>query len=110
MEKEERNKGSVSWRVYWHYIKTFNAFLFLLCVFLFVLQNAVMVGNNYWLSLWSEAGINATEVREREREVEEEDSISGKLVEHYCKTLLQNNIEKSLKNIEKKTPETKLKK
>ncbi|XP_071815996.1 ATP-binding cassette sub-family C member 9-like isoform X3 [Apostichopus japonicus] len=61
MEKEERNKGSVSWRVYWHYIKTFNAFLFLLCVFLFVLQNAVMVGNNYWLSLWSEAGINATE-------------------------------------------------
>lgn len=96
MEKEERNKGSVSWRVYWHYIKTFNTFLFLLCVFLFVLQNAVMVGNNYWLSLWSEAGINATEVRERERErwrkkILFQENWWNIIAKHYYKTILKNH-------------------
>ncbi|KAJ8047636.1 ATP-binding cassette sub-family C member 9 [Holothuria leucospilota] len=58
IEKEERVKGSVSWRVYWSYMKTFNIFLFLLCISLAIFQNASTVATNFVLSDWTNAGAN----------------------------------------------------
>ncbi|XP_077995245.1 ATP-binding cassette sub-family C member 9-like [Glandiceps talaboti] len=60
IEKEERERGSVSWRVYLTYAKAVRIPAVILIFVLATLQMAAMVATNFWLSEWSEAGANTT--------------------------------------------------
>ncbi len=60
VEKEERAEGSVSWRVYFSYIKALGYWIFVLQLFLLFGKNGVGIATNYWLSAWSEEGNNLT--------------------------------------------------
>ncbi|XP_033104385.1 ATP-binding cassette sub-family C member 9-like, partial [Anneissia japonica] len=58
IEKEERVKGSVGFTMYGNYIKQLRVRVFLLVMVLIFLYNGCSVGNNFWLSAWSNAGIH----------------------------------------------------
>ena len=64
IQAEERNKGSVSWRVYLYYIQAVGYKSALLVITLYVINFVLAVISNYWLSSWSEVGLgqNLTEV------------------------------------------------
>ncbi|XP_070557454.1 ATP-binding cassette sub-family C member 8-like [Ptychodera flava] len=58
IEKEERERGSVSWRVYWAYVKAMYIPMAVLTLFLLAAQAAAMMGRNFWLSIWSDSTEN----------------------------------------------------
>ena len=60
MSKEERMRGSVSWRVYWFFIKSLGVPTFFIITFLLITTNAIQIGTNFLLSEWSEKGANTT--------------------------------------------------
>ncbi|XP_022093816.1 ATP-binding cassette sub-family C member 9-like isoform X2 [Acanthaster planci] len=64
MVKEEMERGSVSWSVYYYYAKAIRLPIALLILLVYPLQAGIIAGNNYWLANWSEAGLspgNATD-------------------------------------------------
>ncbi|XP_038068240.1 ATP-binding cassette sub-family C member 8-like [Patiria miniata] len=56
IEKEERNTGSLSWKVVVFYLRAMKYPLACLVLALTVLQHGLLVGTDFWLSRWSEAG------------------------------------------------------
>ncbi|XP_038054473.1 ATP-binding cassette sub-family C member 9-like isoform X1 [Patiria miniata] len=54
--KEEREKGAISWRVFLFYIKAMRYPLALLALAVMLGYNGMIVGTDFWLSAWSEAG------------------------------------------------------
>ncbi|XP_072038843.1 ATP-binding cassette sub-family C member 9-like [Amphiura filiformis] len=61
MSKEERMRGSVSWKVYWFFIKNLGVHIFAVIVFLLVATNGIQIGTNFLLSEWSEKGANLSD-------------------------------------------------
>ncbi|XP_070558780.1 ATP-binding cassette sub-family C member 8-like isoform X1 [Ptychodera flava] len=57
IKKEERLTGSVSWRVYRTYAKAVKYPLVVLIFALLVTQVSFYAASNFWLSNWSEAGV-----------------------------------------------------
>uniref|UniRef100_A0ABM0N098 ATP-binding cassette sub-family C member 9-like n=1 Tax=Saccoglossus kowalevskii TaxID=10224 RepID=A0ABM0N098_SACKO len=60
IEKEERERGSVSWKVYMVYARAMRIPIVCLLVSLLLAQVGASVATNFWLSEWSEAGANVT--------------------------------------------------
>nr|XP_006820964.1 PREDICTED: ATP-binding cassette sub-family C member 9-like [Saccoglossus kowalevskii] len=60
IEDEESEHGSVSWRVYLAYAKAVKFPMVLAVLAIWTLQTSATVTNNFWLSAWSESGVNAT--------------------------------------------------
>ena len=58
IEKEEMERGSVSLQVYDYYFKSMGYWLALVVALATVVQTCMTVGTNFWLTAWSEAGIN----------------------------------------------------
>ncbi|XP_077870404.1 ATP-binding cassette sub-family C member 9-like [Saccoglossus kowalevskii] len=56
MEKEEREVGSVSLKVYLSYAKAIKYSLTCLTLLLYVAQGTMLILTNFWLSAWSESG------------------------------------------------------
>ncbi|XP_070536030.1 ATP-binding cassette sub-family C member 9-like [Ptychodera flava] len=56
IQAEEREKGSVSWKIYYTYAKAIKWPIVLLIFVLFVGQGTAHILNNFWLADWSEAG------------------------------------------------------
>ncbi|XP_070536031.1 ATP-binding cassette sub-family C member 9-like [Ptychodera flava] len=77
---EERERGSVSWKIYYTYAKAIKGPIVLLIFVLFLAQGTAHILNNFWLADWSEAGIeidvNATE--------EEEDALLNYYLRGYA--------------------------
>ncbi|XP_070559516.1 ATP-binding cassette sub-family C member 8-like [Ptychodera flava] len=59
IEKEERERGSVSWRVYLAYAKAIKYYRVVLIFLLLAAQAATLMLSHFLLSAWSEAGIEA---------------------------------------------------
>ncbi|XP_070559515.1 ATP-binding cassette sub-family C member 8-like [Ptychodera flava] len=59
IEKEERERGSVSWRVYLAYAEAIKYYRVVLIFLLLAAQAAALMLSHFWLSAWSEAGIEA---------------------------------------------------
>ncbi|XP_071960045.1 ATP-binding cassette sub-family C member 8-like [Antedon mediterranea] len=57
IEKEERVKGSVGFKMYGDYINQLRIPIFVMVLCLILLYNGCSVANNFWLSAWSNAGI-----------------------------------------------------
>ena len=57
IEKEEIERGSVSFRVYLYYAKNVGWLLIFLVVLMAVVDAALTIWTNFWLSDWSEAGL-----------------------------------------------------
>ncbi|XP_022080483.1 ATP-binding cassette sub-family C member 9-like [Acanthaster planci] len=55
---EERNKGSVPWRVYLYYLQAVGAKAVLLVFLVYICSFLFFTINNFWLSDWSEVGLN----------------------------------------------------
>ena len=62
MEKEEMERGSVSYTVYMYYAVNAGWFLLLLSFIMSIINTGLSIGNNFWLSAWSEAGLGLNEV------------------------------------------------
>ena len=65
IETEERETGSVAFRVFYHYGQAMGLLLVCLVAFFLTAQYSVMIATDFWLSAWSEAGarlINVTQV------------------------------------------------
>ncbi|XP_077987765.1 ATP-binding cassette sub-family C member 9-like [Glandiceps talaboti] len=60
MAEEERERGSVSWRVYLAYGKAVKLPLVCLTLGLLATQVTMLTLNSFWLSAWSETGANYT--------------------------------------------------
>ncbi|XP_070557456.1 ATP-binding cassette sub-family C member 9-like [Ptychodera flava] len=58
IEKEERERGSVSWRVYWAYVKAMHVPMAVLTLFLLVAQATALMGTHFWLSVCSDSTEN----------------------------------------------------
>ncbi|XP_070536868.1 ATP-binding cassette sub-family C member 9-like [Ptychodera flava] len=56
IEKEERKKGSVSWKIYLTYAKAVKFPLVSVIVLFFLAQGAAQILTNFWLARWSESG------------------------------------------------------
>eukprot|EP00005_Dracoamoeba_jomungandri_P014183 CAMPEP_0174262580 /NCGR_PEP_ID=MMETSP0439-20130205/13739_1 /TAXON_ID=0 /ORGANISM="Stereomyxa ramosa, Strain Chinc5" /LENGTH=1412 /DNA_ID=CAMNT_0015347351 /DNA_START=291 /DNA_END=4529 /DNA_ORIENTATION=- len=55
MSTEERDKGSVSWQVYYQYIVAMGGVLLAATIFIFYgVDQAAQIGGNFWLSYWSD--------------------------------------------------------
>ncbi|XP_022081211.1 ATP-binding cassette sub-family C member 9-like [Acanthaster planci] len=62
MEKEEIERGSVSYVVYMYYIRNFGVLFLLLAALFATLYTGFSIGTNFWLSAWSESGLkNSTD-------------------------------------------------
>ncbi|XP_070559247.1 ATP-binding cassette sub-family C member 8-like isoform X2 [Ptychodera flava] len=70
IEKEERLTGSVSWRVYRTYAKAIKFSLVTLTLLLVAAQAVALLACNFWLSAWSEAGLET--INKTQEEIEEE--------------------------------------
>ncbi|XP_071784145.1 ATP-binding cassette sub-family C member 9-like isoform X2 [Asterias amurensis] len=57
VEKEEIERGSVSYSVYLYYFMNAGYFTILLSIILAVVNTGFFVGTNFWLSAWTEAGL-----------------------------------------------------
>ena len=57
MEKEEIERGSVSYSVYLYYFMNAGYFTILFSIILAVVNTGFFVGTNFWLSAWTEAGL-----------------------------------------------------
>ncbi|XP_070558915.1 ATP-binding cassette sub-family C member 9-like [Ptychodera flava] len=66
IEEEERERGSISLRVYYSFVNAIKVPLFFLSVLLLALGVTCMAVTNFWLSQWSEAGANITGMTEEE--------------------------------------------
>lgn len=54
-EEEDRNTGSITWKIYWSYIRTALRIPFVLCLFVAVLcMKGLLVGSYWWASQVSE--------------------------------------------------------
>ncbi|XP_077980908.1 ATP-binding cassette sub-family C member 8-like [Glandiceps talaboti] len=60
IEEEERERGSVSWRVYLAYARAIKLPWVVFILIMFVVQGTIHILNNFWLSEWSESGANIT--------------------------------------------------
>ncbi|XP_038067816.1 ATP-binding cassette sub-family C member 9-like [Patiria miniata] len=58
IKAEERSKGSVSWKVYYYYLKAVGLKTVLLVCFLYLGSFLLTTANQLWLSNWSEAGLD----------------------------------------------------
>eukprot|EP00057_Strongylocentrotus_purpuratus_P024846 XP_011679320.1 PREDICTED: ATP-binding cassette sub-family C member 9-like [Strongylocentrotus purpuratus] len=58
--KEEKEKGSVSYRMYLHYFKAMGYGLALFVLFTAVTRSAIQISTNFWLSSWSQYDLNLT--------------------------------------------------
>ncbi|XP_070558012.1 ATP-binding cassette sub-family C member 9-like [Ptychodera flava] len=58
IEEEERERGSVSWRIYMSYVKAAKVPLFGIGLLLIILRVTAQTFTNFWLSRWSESGAN----------------------------------------------------
>ena len=54
IKQEHQEKGAVSGIVYLHYIKACGVPYVVLVMTLMVTQYAVLIGSNFWLSVWGE--------------------------------------------------------
>lgn len=54
IKQEHQEKGAVSAIVYLHYIKSCGVAYVVLVMTLMVAQYAVLIGSNFWLSVWGE--------------------------------------------------------
>jgi hypothetical protein len=54
IKQEHQEKGAVSAIVYLHYIKACGVAYVVLVMTLMVAQYAVLIGSNFWLSVWGE--------------------------------------------------------
>jgi hypothetical protein len=54
IKQEHQEKGAVSAIVYFHYIKACGVAYVVLVMTLMVAQYAVLIGSNFWLSVWGE--------------------------------------------------------
>ncbi|XP_077977977.1 ATP-binding cassette sub-family C member 9-like [Glandiceps talaboti] len=70
IRREEREKGSVSWRVYLAYGKAIKLPLVLLLLVIFIVQGTVHIFTNFWLSVWSETGMNVGNATQEEQDDE----------------------------------------
>ena len=57
MEKEELERGSVSYTVYLHYVRNFGVLLLLVGFLFSGLFTGFSIATNFWLSAWSESGL-----------------------------------------------------
>ncbi|XP_071784198.1 ATP-binding cassette sub-family C member 9-like isoform X1 [Asterias amurensis] len=64
MEKEEMERGSVSYTVYMYYAVNAGWFLLLLSFIMAIINTGLSIGNNFWLSAWSEAGLGLNETEQ----------------------------------------------
>ncbi|XP_050310916.1 multidrug resistance-associated protein 1 isoform X2 [Anthonomus grandis grandis] len=65
IEAEKSETGSVSWKVYQHYLKSIGTFTVIATVVLNMLFQVFSIGSNVWLGYWSEpqnAAINDTNI------------------------------------------------
>nr|XP_054751164.1 ATP-binding cassette sub-family C member 9-like [Lytechinus pictus]XP_054751165.1 ATP-binding cassette sub-family C member 9-like [Lytechinus pictus] len=62
IEKEEMERGSVSYRVYLYYLGAITYPVVLIVTFFILSQSGIRIGTNFWLSKWSESNLdpNAT--------------------------------------------------
>ena len=58
IEKEEMERGSISMGVYTYYFQNVGWLLSLVTLLSVLVLSGVNIGNNFWLSAWSEAGLN----------------------------------------------------
>ncbi|XP_070558013.1 ATP-binding cassette sub-family C member 9-like [Ptychodera flava] len=58
--EEERERGSVSWRVYMLYVKAVKLPLFVIGLLLMISKVTAQTITNFWLSRWSESGANVS--------------------------------------------------
>ena len=56
IEKEEMERGAVSYRVYLYYLRALG-WPAIPLIALYLLQPVFSVSTNFWLSAWSEAGV-----------------------------------------------------
>ncbi|XP_071510282.1 ATP-binding cassette sub-family C member 9-like, partial [Diadema antillarum] len=66
IEKEERITGSVSFKYYWFYVKICGPFTFFFVILFAVAQAAAKAGTDFWLSAWSDAANNKTNITKEE--------------------------------------------
>ena len=57
IEKEEIERGSVSYSVYMYYAGNVGWCMLLLVLIMAVLDTSLSIGTSFWLSAWSEAGL-----------------------------------------------------
>ncbi|XP_070573723.1 ATP-binding cassette sub-family C member 9-like [Ptychodera flava] len=60
IQTEERERGSVSWRMYWAYAKSIRVPSVIAIITMATLYMTAITAANFWLSVWSEAGANYT--------------------------------------------------
>ncbi|XP_038069146.1 ATP-binding cassette sub-family C member 9-like isoform X2 [Patiria miniata] len=58
IEKEEMERGSVSFKVYGYYFRNVGILLSLVTFCSVLLLSGLQIGTNFWLSAWSEAGLS----------------------------------------------------
>ncbi|XP_041460450.1 ATP-binding cassette sub-family C member 9-like isoform X1 [Lytechinus variegatus] len=60
IEEEEKEKGSVSYKMYLYYFRAMGYWIACLMLGCVALRSGLQVATNFWLSDWSEAGLNLT--------------------------------------------------
>ncbi|XP_006820965.2 ATP-binding cassette sub-family C member 9-like [Saccoglossus kowalevskii] len=60
IEEEERERGSVSWKIYLAYAKAIKLPIVFTIITLWASQTTALTLTNFWLSAWSESGANVT--------------------------------------------------
>lgn len=58
IEKEEMERGSVSYRVYMYYLRAITFPVAFIVTFFILSQSGIRIGTNFWLSNWSNANAN----------------------------------------------------
>ncbi|XP_054751630.2 ATP-binding cassette sub-family C member 9-like [Lytechinus pictus] len=58
--KEEKEKGSVSYRMYLHYFKAMGYWLTIFVLLTVVIRSALQISTNFWLSSWAQYDLNIT--------------------------------------------------
>ncbi|XP_033647740.1 ATP-binding cassette sub-family C member 9-like [Asterias rubens] len=77
IEKEEMERGSISMGVYTYYFQNVGWLLSLVTLLSVLVLSGVNIGNNFWLSAWSEAGLNNESMRTNEMYIGGYAGISG---------------------------------
>ncbi|XP_070536210.1 ATP-binding cassette sub-family C member 8-like [Ptychodera flava] len=70
IEKEERERGSVSWSIYYVYAKAIKLPLSAFILLLFLGQGVVQIMTNFWLADWSESGVGVNNKTQEELDEE----------------------------------------
>ncbi|XP_077978183.1 ATP-binding cassette sub-family C member 9-like [Glandiceps talaboti] len=77
IKREERERGSVSWRVYLAYGKAMKLPLVFLMLVMFLVQGTIHIFTNFWLSQWSEAGMDTENKTQEELDDELDYNLRG---------------------------------